>query len=141
MMRNVALGVGAAATILAGGAIVADSALAAGATHTIKVSATVLKTVEPSNATSVETDRLTRAGKTVGFETQSCNVSQGEKCAVTFALKNGILLGSTTSSITTSSHGTFKGKITGGLGSYTGDKGTIKGSVDGIRATLTITYH
>lgn len=141
MNCNVILGTGAAVVLAAGSLVAAGSALAESSSHTLHLKAKVLKTVETSKSTSVETDALRKGGKTVGFETQSCNFGgTGDVCAVTFALKNGTLLGSTTSPITPSSSVKYKGKITGGRGKYSGDKGTIAVSVTGIRAKLTIVY-
>lgn len=141
MNRNVILGTGAAVVIAAGSLVAATSASAGSSSHTLHLKAKVLKTVETSKSTSVETDVLRKAGKTVGFETQSCNFGgTSDACAVTFALKNGTLIGATTSPISQSSSVKYKGKITGGRGKYAGDKGTIAVSATGARAKLTIVY-
>jgi hypothetical protein len=137
LLSSSAVAVAAAGSLVLGG----SAATATSSTHHLHLHATVLKSVETSATTVVETDRLRRHGTTVGFETQSCNDGgQGVKCSVSFALTNGMLLGHTASAITTSNHGTFHGTITGGLGTYTGSKGTVKGHVDGIHASLVITY-
>jgi hypothetical protein len=142
MNRNVVLGTGAVVVIAAGSLVVGGAASASGSPHTLHVTATVLKHINTSKTTFVETDTLTHRGKKVGFESQSCNdASQGVKCSVTFALKNGVLLGHSTSPITSTSTGTVAGAITGGLGKYTGDKGRLKATIDGIHADFTIVYH
>jgi hypothetical protein len=142
MKRIALLGTGAVAALAAGGILVAGTATAAGGTHTVHLKTTRLQVADPSRSTFVETDAVFKAAKKVGYENLSCN-DGGTKvlCSLSIALPNGMLLGHVTSPITTSDKTTLTGKVTGGLGIYTGDKGTIKAVVNGKHARYTITYH
>jgi hypothetical protein len=141
MNRAALLATGATTVIAAGGVLIAGTASAAGSTHTLRLTATRLQLADTSQSTFVETDAVFKAGKKVGYENLSCNDGgQNVLCSLTIALPNGILLGHVTTPITTSDSTTLSGRVTGGLGIYTGDKGTIRASVNGKHSKYTITY-
>jgi hypothetical protein len=142
MNRNVVLSAGAAAVLVVGAVTVATSAAAAGGSHTLVLTGKTLQTTSLGKSNSVEADVLTKAGKRVGYETESCNFGgTNDKCAVTITVKGGVLLGHITFPITNGTSPTATGKITGGLGAYTGSKGTIKVVSTANHGTITVKYH
>jgi hypothetical protein len=142
MKRNIALGAGAAAVAVAGGIVVAGAAVAAGGSHTLRFTGKSVAHKELGKSHAVETDALTTSGKTVGYQNESCDFGgTNDNCAATFALKGGILIGHYTFPITRGVSTTGTGKITGGLGQYAGDTGTIKIVTSRNAAKVTITYH
>lgn len=142
MSRTSLLGSGAVAVVAAGGILIAGTASAAGGSHTLHLATTRLQVTSTSQSTFVETDAVFKAGKKIGYENQSCNDGgTNVKCSLTIALANGILIGHATSPITTHPKTTFTGKVTGGLGIYAGDEGTIEVKANQKHATYTIRYH
>jgi hypothetical protein len=142
MNRSALIGSGAVATIVAGGILAVGSAQAAGGSHTLHLRSHRLQVANTSKATFAETNVVTKSGKTVGYETLSCNDGgTGVKCSLSLSLPNGMLLGGVTTPITTSDQTTLTGKITGGLGAFVGVKGTVTADVTGKNANYTITYH
>jgi hypothetical protein len=150
MSRNALLGGVAVATVVAGGIMAGGSAGATSTTqaqahphtHTIRLTATRLSLANTSKSTFVEANTVFKAGKKVGYETQSCNDGgTNVVCAVTFSLPRGVLLGHFTVPITTSDKSKTTGKITGGLATYSGDHGTIHASFNGSHAKYRLTYH
>jgi hypothetical protein len=141
MRRTVALSAVSLA-IAAGGLGVAGAALAAGGSHTLHLTTTRLQFVNTSKTTFVETDSVFKSAKKVGYETISCNDGGHEIiCSLTIALQNGILLGHLTIPITSDETTNVSGKVTGGLGTFVGDKGTVKGQITGKHSTFTVKYH
>jgi hypothetical protein len=141
MNRTAVLATGCAAVMLAGGVVVAGSAIAAGGSHTLKLRGTILQQKELGPSHAVEVDTLRHAGKKVGYTTDSCFFGgQNDVCTVTFALKTGVLYGHVTFPITTGTSPVAKGRITGGLGSYSGAKGTIRVLTSGHHGSYTLTY-
>lgn len=142
MNRTTLIGSGAIASVVAGGMLAVGSAHAASGAHTVHLRAHRLQLANTSTTTFAETDAVTKAGRKIGYEILSCNDGgTGVRCSMSLSLPNGILLGGVTSPITTSNQTTLTGKITGGLGRYTGAKGTVTAKVSGKDATYTITYH
>lgn len=142
MNRTVMIGSGAIATIVAGGILAVGPAHAASGSHTLHLRTHRLQVANTSKSTFAETDVVTESGKRVGYETLSCNDGgTGVKCSMSLSLPNGMLLGGVTTPITTSNQTTLTGKITGGLGRFTGAAGTVTAQVSGKNATYTITYH
>lgn len=142
MKRTALLGAGAAVVIAGGGIAVAGSALATGSSHTLHLTTTRLQFVNTSKTTFVETDSVFKSAKKVGYETISCNDGGHQIiCSLSFALENGMLLGHLTIPITSGESTSVTGKITGGLGSFTGDKGTVKGVITGKHSSFTVKYH
>lgn len=142
MKRSVLLSAGAAVVIVAGGIAVAGDALASGSTHTLHLTTTRLQFVNTSKTTFVQTEAVFNAGKKVGYETISCNDGGNRvKCSLSFALENGMLLGHLTIPITSTPTTSVSGKITGGLGTFTGDTGTVKGRITGRHSSITVKYH
>jgi hypothetical protein len=90
----------------------------------------------------VEVDVLRAAGRRVGYAAESCFFGgQGDKCAVTITLKNGVLYGHYTFPISNgAAPTTAKGKITGGLAGYAGVSGSIKVVATSSSETITVTY-
>jgi hypothetical protein len=142
MNRTGWLGAGVAAAALAAGIAAAGVALAAGSSHTLHLTTTRLQFVTPSHSTFVQTDAVYRSSTKVGYETLSCNDSgQAILCSLSFAVKNGMLLGNLTIPITSTSSTAVSGKVTSGLGVFKGDKGTITGVITGKHSTYTVKYH
>jgi hypothetical protein len=130
-MRRIALAGAGAAVVLA-----------AGSTHTLHLATSRLQFVDTTSTTFVESDAVSRAGKKAGYESISCNDGGHQiVCLVTIALKGGVLLGHLAIPITSSATTDVTGRITGGLGAYNGDKGSVSGTITGKRGTLTVKYH
>lgn len=143
MNRTAALATGCATVALAGGVVATSSAIAAGSSHTVKFRGTQLQTMALGKSHEVEADVLRQAGKKVGYATETCDFGgTNDLCAVTYAIKGGVLYGHVTFPITQSgtAPSTAKGKITGGLGSYSGVKGSIKVVTSAGHGDYTITY-
>jgi hypothetical protein len=142
MKRTVLLGAVAALGLAAAGITAGGAALAAGGSHTLHLTTTRLQFVNTSKTTFVETDAVSRVGKKVGYGTLSCNDGgQQVVCSLSLALENGMLLGHLTIPITSGESTSVAGKLTGGLGVFSGDKGTIKGEINGKHGTYTVKYH
>jgi hypothetical protein len=126
-----------------GGIAAGGIALATSNSHTLHLATTRLQFVNTSKTTFVETDAVFKStNKKVGYSTITCNDAGNEiKCSLTIALKGGVLLGHLDIPITSDSSTNVTGKVSGGLGSFTGDKGTIKGVITGKHATYTVKYH
>lgn len=140
MKRTALLGAGLAAAVAAGIAA-GGIALASSNSHTLHLTATRLQFVNTSKTTFVETDAVFKTKK-AGYETITCNDGgQQIECSLTIALKGGVLLGHLSIPITSDSSTNVTGKVTAGLGSFAGDKGTIKGVITGKHATYTVKYH
>jgi hypothetical protein len=143
MNRTTLLASGAALTLVAGTTFAAVGvASASGKTHTLVLHGTTLSTHEIGKSHEVEANTLRKGGKIVGYSTDSCDFGgTKDKCAVTYALEGGDLLGHVTFPITSGQSSTATGKITGGLGSFTGARGTIKVQTGGPNAgTITLKY-
>jgi hypothetical protein len=143
MNRTTLLASGAALTLVAGSTFAAVGvASASSSTHTLVLHGTTLSTHEIGKSHEVEANTLRKGGKIVGYSTDSCDFgSTQDKCAVTYALEGGDLLGHVTFPISNGSDPAAHGKITGGLGSFTGAKGTIKVIQSGPSAgTITLKY-
>jgi hypothetical protein len=146
MNRKIAAGAAAVVVLTGGGVLaVATSAAAKTSSHTLKVTGKALDTrsLGKNDSDVVAADKLISKGKVVGFSNASCHIGgTGDKCAVTFALKGGIIYGNYTFPITSSGIAptTAKGKITGGAGTYTGVKGTIKIVATTRSGKITLTY-
>jgi hypothetical protein len=142
MKRTALLSVGAAAVIVVGGIVVGGTALAAASSHTLHLTTTRLQFVNTSKTTFVQTEAVDKSGKKIGYETISCNDGGNPVlCSVSFAMGSGMLLGHLTIPITSTESTSVSGKITGGLGSFSGDRGTIKGTITGKHSTYTVKYH
>jgi hypothetical protein len=142
MKRTALLSVGAAAVIVVGGIVVGGTALAAASSHTLHLTTTRLQFVNTSKTTFVQTEAVDKSGKKIGYETISCNDGGNQVlCSVSFATGTGMLLGHLTIPITSTESTSVSGKITGGLGSFSGDRGTIKGTITGKHSTYTVKYH
>jgi hypothetical protein len=141
MKRTALLSIGAAVVIVTGGTVAAGAALAAGSSHTLHLTTKRLQFINTSKTTFVETDVIERAAKKVGYESISCNDGgQQIVCSLSLALTNGMLLGHLTIPISSDASTSVSGAITGGLGTYAHDKGTVKGKITGNTSTLTVTY-
>lgn len=141
MNRTTLIGSATLATVVAGGVLVIGSANAASSSHTLHLRAHRLQVANTGKSTFAEPDVVTKGGRKVGYATLSCNDGgTGVKCSMSLSLPNGMLLGGVTTPITTSNQTTLTGKITGGLGRYTGAKGTVTAKVSGRNAAYTITY-
>jgi hypothetical protein len=141
MRRTALLSVGAVVVIATGGVIAGGTALAAGGSHTLHLTTTRLQFVNTSKTTFVETDVIDRSAKKVGYETISCNDGgTAIVCSLSLALTNGMLLGHLTIPISSGASTAVSGTITGGLGSYAHDKGTVKGQITGKVSSFTVTY-
>ena len=112
------------------------------ATTTLTFHATPLDHKNLGKSHEVEADVLRSGGHKVGYAAESCFFGgQGDKCSVTLTLEGGVLYGHYTFPITSSTAPTTaKGKITGGLASYTGATGTIKVHATTTSETITVTY-
>jgi hypothetical protein len=142
MKRTALLSVGATAVIVVGGIVVGGTALAAASSHTLHLTTTRLQFVNTSKTTFVQTEAVDKSGKKIGYETISCNDGGNQVlCSVSFATGTGMLLGHLTIPITSTESTSVSGKITGGLGSFSGDRGTIKGTITGKHSTYTVKYH
>jgi hypothetical protein len=142
MNRTGWLAAGAATVALAAGISAAGVALAAGNSHTLHLTTTRLQFVTPSHPTFVQTDAVYKSSTKIGYETLSCNTAgQQIVCSLSFALKNGMLLGHLTIPITSTTSTDVTGTVTGGLGIYKGDRGTINGVITGKNSTYTVKYH
>lgn len=142
MKRTAVLGAGAAVIIAVGGLAVAGAALATASSHTLHLTTKRLQFVNTSKTTFVETDAVFKSAKKVGYETISCNDGGHQiVCSLSFALENGMVLGHLTIPITSGESTNVTGRVTGGLGNFTGDKGTIKGVITGAHSTYTVKYH
>jgi hypothetical protein len=140
--RTALLGAGAALGFAAAGITAGGAALAAGGSHTLHLTTTRLQFVNTTKTTFVETDAMFKAGKKVGYDTLSCNDGgQQVICSLSLALENGMLLGHLTIPINNLQSTKVAGKLTGGLGVFAGDKGTIKGAIDGKHGTYTVKFH
>ena len=139
LMKPIALLSAGAAVVVA--AVIAVPALAVGTAHTLHLTATRLQFVNTSATTFVETDAVFRAGKKAGYETISCDDGCHQiVCSMSVALEDGMLVGHVTIPITSGNTSKVAGKVTGGLGRFKGDKGTIKGTITGKHSTMTVTY-
>jgi hypothetical protein len=142
MKRTAVLSAAAAVVIIGGGVLAGTAALASGSSHTLHLTTSRLQFVNTPKSTFVETDAVSRAGKKVGYETISCNAGGSQVlCSLSFALAGGMLLGHLTIPITSGESTSVSGKVTGGLGIFAGDRGTIKGSIIGKRSVFTVKYH
>ncbi len=113
-----------------------------GSSHTLHLTTTRLQFVNTSKTTFVQTEAVDKSGKKIGYETISCNDGGNQVlCSVSFAMGSGMLLGHLTIPITSTESTSVSGKITGGLGSFSGDRGTIKGTITGKHSTYTVKYH
>ena len=139
MKRTALLGAAVAAAVVAGVAA-GGIALATSDSHTLHLTTTRLQFVNTSKTTFVEADAVFKTKK-AGYETITCNDGgQQIVCSLTIALKGGVLLGNLSIPITSDTSTNVTGKVTGGLGKFAGDKGTIKGVITGKHATYTVKY-
>jgi hypothetical protein len=139
-MKRIAILSTGAALVLAGG--IAGTALASGSSHTLHLTTARLQFVNTSSTTFVEADSVSKSAKKVGYESITCNDGGHQiACSLTIALKGGVLLGHLTIPISSSATTSVTGKVTGGLGDYRGDTGTVKGTITGKHGTLTVKYH
>jgi hypothetical protein len=142
MNRTVVLRAGVAAVVAAGALVLGGDALAASGSHTLHLTTTRLQFVNTSKTTFVQTEAVYRSKTKVGYETISCNDGGNQVvCSLSIALKNGMLLGHLTIPITSTESTSVSGKVTGGLGAFTGDLGTIKGTITGKHSVYTVKYH
>jgi hypothetical protein len=140
-MKRTVLRVAVAAATLALVAPMTGMASAAARVHTQHLTARRLQFVNTSNTTFVETDAVRRGTTRVGYETITCNDGgQQIACSLSLALENGILLGHLTIPISSGSTVHFRGRLTGGLGRFAGDTGTIRGTISGKRSAFTVKY-
>jgi hypothetical protein len=132
----------AVAAAVGAGATVTGVALASAGSHTLHLTTNRLQFVNTTSSTFVETDAVFKSARKVGYETISCDDGGHQiVCSMTVALKGGVLLGHLTIPITSNATTKVSGKLTGGLGTYSGDKGKITGSITGKHSAFTITYH
>lgn len=142
MNRTALLASGAALTLATGSVVAVGTAIAAGKTHTLVLHGTTLSAKQIGKSYEVEANALHKSGKLVGYSTDSCFFGgTQDKCSVTYTLKGGDLYGHATFPITKGTSSVAKGKITGGLGAFSGAKGTIKVQTSGPNAgTVTLKY-
>jgi hypothetical protein len=156
MNRTTILATGAIATLAAGTIVATGAANAAGTTHTLKLVGSTVQQTQLGKSHEVETDLLRKPassstvpigsktppkGAKQGYAIESCSFgAQNDVCSLSIALKAGILYGHVTFPITTGDSSTAKGKITGGLGGYSGATGHIKIVTGPKQGAYTITY-
>ncbi|HTW19946.1 MAG TPA: hypothetical protein VME70_07025 [Mycobacteriales bacterium] len=139
-MKRIALAGAVAASVIA--VVLAGTALAAGSSHTLRLTTTRLQFVNTSSTTFVQADTVDRKGKKAGYETITCDDSGHQiSCSMTLSLQGGVLYGHLAIPITSEATTKVSGAITGGLGRYAGAKGTVKGSITGKHSSLTVKYH
>jgi hypothetical protein len=133
----------AAAVALSGtGALVLPAVASAhSASTTLKLTAVTVKSHPFTKTTNglQETD-LNSAGKTIGFDEVFITFTGGNSALanVAFDIKGGLLYGA----VTTANAGkTFKGKVTGGTGTFKGATGTITAkAITNNKTAVTIIY-
>jgi hypothetical protein len=142
-VRTPIIAAGAAVVLGTTGALVLPAVASANnATHTLKFIAVQKATVSFTKTTGAnqETD-VSAAGKTVGFDMIYFAATSATSAAVnaTFDISGGFLYGTATVSIKTGA--ITNGKVTGGTGTFTGAKGTIKvKAISSKKHAVTITY-
>ena len=121
---------------VAAGGVGLNDALASGATHTLSFKSIQLKNVNTSRTTFVNIGKDVVKGKAIGGNLLSCGLRPAAhhfRCTVSFALKGGQIYG--TFVLGNGVDNLKDGKITGGVGAFTGVAGTLAG--DHARATTT----
>jgi hypothetical protein len=128
--------------LIAGGATAATAVAAAGGhSHTVRLTGTAIKAKAIGRSYELEADSLRSGGKVVGLSTESCFTGgTGDQCSFAIALKGGQLLGHYTFPISNGDSSVAHGKITGGLGRFTGDKGTIRVTATGHSLQVRLVY-
>lgn len=131
---------GAAVVVGSTGALALPAVASAhDASHTLKLTAVAKDSVAFTSKAggSQETD-INSAGKTIGFDVVYFTIT-GKNSAtvnVAFDMKGGLLYGTLT---TTTMGTTFKGKVTGGTGTFKGATGTITArTLRGQKTAITI---
>jgi hypothetical protein len=133
---------GTAATAASAAMLMAGPAAAAGKSHSVHLTARELQEVKTGSTSFVEMTAVFESGKKVGYDELSCSFPRSPgRCTFSLALKGGALEGHLTSPIGSTDKSTLKGKVTGALGKYAGDQGTIIGTINGKREKFTVTYH
>ncbi|HSP38602.1 MAG TPA: hypothetical protein VLR26_12695 [Frankiaceae bacterium] len=118
------------------------AASASTSNHTIRITATQTSDTIVNGA-DVATDRDEQQGRTTGYDVSSCLVdvtTHLANCDVALARPNGVMYGHSTVDART---GIGHGRITGGLRSLSGARGTISvapASAPNV-SMITITYH
>ena len=140
-VRRSIVAAGAAIVLGTTGALALPAlASAHNASHTLKFTAVTNKSVAFTRSTggSQETD-VNSTGNTIGFDVVYFTVRGNSATVnVTFDIKGGLLDGTVT---TTNGGKTFKGKVTGGTGTFKGATGTITAkTLPGHKTAITIVY-
>jgi hypothetical protein len=132
------IGVVATAVCMTG----AGAASASSPNHTLRLSATQTSDTIVDGV-DVATDQDSQNGKTTGYDVTSCVIdvtTHLASCDVAVARSGGVLFGHATTDVRT---GKGHGRITGGLRSFSGARGTIgvaPGSGPNV-SMITISYH
>jgi len=133
---------GAAVVVGSTGALALPAVASAhDAAHTLKLTAVSKDSVAFTSKAggSQETD-VNSAGKTIGFDVVYFTITGKNSATVNaaFDIKGGLLYGTLT---TTNMGKTFKGKVTGGTGTFKGATGTITArTLRGHKTAITIIY-
>ncbi len=122
----------AAATLLAGTGLVVltatdGSASAARQNHVLTVSVRTVGSSQLGDRYLVESDKVTRNGKTIGYTANSCTFDFAAglaHCLVTMARPQGQLRAKVTVNAETNQ---IQGRVVGGTGAYRGATGTVTG--------------
>jgi hypothetical protein len=121
--RKITVALATAAVAAGGAAAVVDAAAASTATHTIRLTAVVLKSTSIKNS-FVQAEKDMQRGKVTGYDAVSCafnNATHKANCDGSFARADGMLYVHAT--VDQTGHGT--GKVTGGTRAYKGATGTV----------------
>lgn len=128
-----AIALTATAVLTAAATVATGPTLASNPTKTMTFTSVETSQHRFGKQRSVLVDKDVVNGKIVGYDTL---ILTGNRADVTFALPHGFLYGH----LTLGSRGAT-GKITGGTGSFKGDRGTIKAPATEGDLVVTITYH
>jgi hypothetical protein len=141
-MKRTSLVTSTAALVAGGGLVLAVAAAGSASstqptrTHRLTVTAHALASVQAGHDHLIESDKVVRAGHTIGYTANSCTfdfATSKAHCLVTFGRPNGQLRMRTTVDAQT---GASTGDITGGTGAYRGVTGTVTGQEGTSRNTV-----
>lgn len=135
-LRSSIAAVGAAATLVGGGTLLALPAFAGGGTHTLTFDSVTKSQSHLGKTAGVSFDKdLNTAHKVIGYDVLTW---EGQSHAdVALALKDGFIY----AHLAFTKTGAVTGKLTGGSGKYAGATGTVKGtSVSKTKTEVTVTY-